>query len=78
MSPSFIGTFPKRFSVAGTKMWPLAAETVLAHDFVNSLTPALRALAVISERRGAMRAGAGRDGVVPEPAGIRCDALREA
>ena len=78
MSPSFIGTFPQAFSVAGAKMRPLAAETDLAHDFVNSLTPEQRALAVIGKRRGAMRAGAGRDGIVPEPAGMRCDALNEA
>lgn len=78
MSPSFIGTFPQRFSVAGAIMRPLAAETDLAFDFVNSLTPEQRALAVIGERRGTMRVGAGRDGVVPEPAGMRCDALSEA
>ncbi|MCY4385078.1 MAG: DUF3500 domain-containing protein [Nitrospinae bacterium] len=78
MSPSFIGTFPQGFSVAGAKLRPLGAETDLAFYFVNSLTPEQRALAVIGERRGAMRAGAGRDGVRPEPLGMRCDALDEA
>ena len=75
MSPSFIGTFPQSFSVAGVEMRPLAAETDLAFDFVNSLTPEQRTLAVIGARRGAMRVGAGQDGVVPEPAGIPCKSL---
>lgn len=78
MSPSFIGTFPQGFSVAGAEMRPLGAQTDLAFDFVNSLTPEQRTLAVIGARRGAMRAGAGRDGVVPEPLGMRCDALNGA
>ena len=78
MSPSFIGTFPQSFSVAGVEMRPMAAETDLAFDFVNSLTPEQRTLAVISDRRGAMRVGAGQDGVVPEPVGIRCKSLNEA
>lgn len=77
MSPSFIGTFPQEFSVAGVKMRPLAAQTDLAFEFVNSLTPEQRALAVIGARRGAMRAGAGRDGVVPEPSGIPCKMLNK-
>ena len=75
MSPSFIGTYPQSFLVAGTQMRPLAAQTDLAFEFVNSLTPEQRSLTVIGARRGAMRVGAGRDGVVPEPAGMRCDAL---
>ena len=70
LSPSFIGTYPQAFTVAGSELRPLAAETDLAHDLVGSLTPAQRALAVIGERRGALRIGPGRDGVVPEPVGI--------
>ena len=70
LSPSFIGTYPQAFSVAGRELRPLAAETDLAHALAASLTPAQRALAVIAERRGALRVGPGRDGVVPEPAGI--------
>ena len=70
LSPSFIGTYPQAFSVAGRELRPLAAETDLAHALAASLTPAQRALAVIGERRGALRIGPGRDGVVPEPVGI--------
>ena len=70
LSPGFIGTYPQTFSVAGAELRPLAAETDLAHELATSLTPEQRALAVIGDRRGALRVGPGRDGVVPEPAGI--------
>ena len=70
LSPSFIGTYPQVFSVAGVKLRPLGAETDLAHELAASLTPEQRALAVIGDRRGALRVGPGRDGVVPEPVGI--------
>ena len=70
MSPSFIGTYPQAFTVAGVELRPLAAETDLAHDLAASLTAEQRALAVISDRRGALRVGPGWDGVVPERVGI--------
>ncbi len=70
LSPSFIGTYPQAFTVAGVKLRPLGAETDLAHSLAGSLTPEQRALAVIADRRGALRVGPGRDGVVPEPVGI--------
>lgn len=70
LSPSFIGTYPQAFTVAGVALRPLAAETDLAHELAGSLTPEQRALAVLGDRRGALRVGPGRDGVVPEAAGI--------
>ena len=70
LSPSFIGTYPQAFNVAGVKLRPLGTETDLAYDLATSLTPEQRALAVIGEKRGALRIGPGRDGVVPEPVGI--------
>ncbi len=70
LSPSFIGTYPQAFTVAGQELRPLAADTDLAHDLVGSLTPAQRTLAVTGEARDALRVGPGRDGVVPEPVGI--------
>ena len=78
MSPSFIGTYPQVFTVAGVKLRPLAAETDLAHDLAASLTVEQRALAVISDRRGALRVGPGWDGVVPEHLGIPCRLLNKA
>ncbi len=70
MSPSFIGTYPQSFTVAGAELRPLGAETDLAHELAASLKPEQRALAVIGERRGALRVGPRWDGVVPAPAGI--------
>ena len=70
MSPSFIGTYPQAFVVAGAELRPLGVETDLAHELAASLTPEQRALAVIGDRRGALRIGPGRDGVVPEPVGV--------
>ncbi len=70
LSPSFIGTYPQAFTVAGRELRPLAVETDLAHELVGSLTPEQRALAVIGEARGGLRIGPGRDGVVPESVGI--------
>ncbi len=70
LSPSFIGTYPQAFTVAGAEQRPLGAETDLAHGLAASLTPEQRALAVIGGKRGVLRVGPGRDGVVPEPAGI--------
>ena len=78
LSPSFIGTYPQAFAVAGAELRPLGAETDLAHELAISLTPEQRALAVIGERRGALRVGPGRDGVVPEPVGIPGRLLDEA
>lgn len=78
LSPSFIGTYPQAFTVAGAELRPLGAETDFAHELVGSLTPEQRALAVIGERRGALRVGPRWDGVVPEPAGIPGRLLNEA
>ena len=77
ISPSFIGTFPQEFTVAGVEMRPMAKETELAFEFVGNLTPEQRTLAVISGQRGAMRVGARWNGTVPEPVGIRCKSLNE-
>ena len=78
LSPSFIGTYPQAFAVAGARLRPLGAETDLAHELAVSLTPEQRALAVIGEKRGALRVGPGRDGVVPEPVGIPARLLNGA
>ena len=78
LSPSFIGTYPQAFTVAGAELRPLGAETDLAHELAASLTPEQRALAVVGDRRGALRVGPGRDGVVPASAGIPGRLLNEA
>ncbi len=78
LSPSFIGTYPQVFVVAGEEIRPLGAEIDLAHDLVVSLSPEQRALAVIAEKRGALRIGPGQDGVVPKPVGIPVGLLTDA
>ena len=78
LSPSFLGTYPQAFTVAGAALRPLGVETDLAHLLAGSLTPAQRALAVIGEVRGTLRVGPRWDGVVPEPAGILGRLLNEA
>ena len=70
LSPSFIGAYPQAFAVAGAELLPPEVETDLARDSAGSLTREQRAVAVIGEVRGALRVGPGRDGVVPEPAGM--------
>ena len=70
ISPSFIGTFPQKFNVAGVEMRPMEKETDLAFEFVNSLSPEQQTQAVVSEKRSAMKVGARWDGIVPKPVGI--------
>ena len=77
LSPSFIGTFPQKFNVAGVDMRPLEKETDLAFEFVSHLTPEQQTLAVVSDRRSSMKVGARWDGIVPEPVGLLCKSLSE-
>ena len=70
MSPSFIGTFPKEFDVAGETYMPLTGEVEFAYQFLDSLTDAQRAMAVISPERGEIQTGPGQDGFVPDPEGL--------
>ena len=77
ISPSFIGTFPQKFTVANMELRPLAKETELAFEFVNNLTPEQKALAVTSGKRGSMQVGARWDGTIPKPVGISCKLLDE-
>ena len=78
LSPSFIGTFPQKFNVAGVEMRPMAKETDLAFEFVNSLSPEQQTQALVSKKRSSMKVGARWDGVVPEPVGILGKSLTEA
>ncbi|MES0885341.1 DUF3500 domain-containing protein [Roseibium sp. SCP14] len=75
MSPSFIGTYPKEFTVAGTKLAPMAGEVDLAYQFLDSLTDEQRADAVVSDTRGEIQTGPGKDGVVPAQDGLNAEAL---
>ncbi|MEM9630350.1 MAG: DUF3500 domain-containing protein [Pseudomonadota bacterium] len=75
MSPSFIGTYPKEFTVAGTKFTPMAGEVDLAFQFLDSLTEPQRSDAVISSTRGEIQTGPGNDGFVPIQKGLKAATL---
>ena len=70
MSPSFIGTFPRRFTVANEELSPMEGEVNLAHQFLASLSNGQLADTVVSETRGRITTGPGNDGLVPEPEGL--------
>ena len=50
-------------------------EVNIAHQFLASLNDAQLAEAVVSDVRGEIVTGPGNDGVVPDPVGLRVEAL---
>lgn len=77
MSPSFIGTQPHVFKVAGTEFKPFKNETGLAHKLVNSLTDEQIKAAVIDKSRAKILTGPGNDGLVPKAKGVDCSTFSE-
>lgn len=75
MSPSFIGTYPKEFTVAGTKLTPMTGEVNLAYQLLDSLTDEQRADAVVSDTRGEIQTGPGKDGFIPAQEGLKAETL---
>ena len=63
MSPSFIGTQPQSFELAGKTVRPLTGEIDDAYKLVNSLTDPQRKKAVVRDTRGDIIAGPGNDNV---------------
>lgn len=72
LSPSFIGTQPEAFHIADTHYRPLAGEIDGAYKLVNSLDDEQRSQAIVSSKRGRMKAGPGNDGKTLEPEGVSC------
>lgn len=72
MSPSFIGTQPAAFKIAGKEYQPFKNETELAHQLATSLTDKQVVQAVLSPSRGRIVTGPGNDGTVPEAKGTPC------
>lgn len=72
MSPSFIGTQPQAFEIAGNKYRPFKHETDLAHELATSLNDQQVLQAVRSPRRAKIVTGPGRDGHVPDLGGVSC------
>ena len=75
LSPSFIGTQPHKFPLSKKQIVPMGRETKQAHAFVEMLNDEQKKKAIISDKRGSIKTAAGKDGVVPEPEGLKCDAL---
>ena len=70
MSPSFVGIEPAEYSYEGVTYSPLLDKIDKAAALVNALDSNQQSIAVVTRQQGTMVAGAGNDGVVPQPVGI--------
>lgn len=77
MSPSFIGTQPRQFTLAGKEIVPMGEETTGAFEFMASLSEEQQQAAIRGDKRGRLRAGPGEDGVKPKVKGLSCRELDE-
>lgn len=77
MSPSFIGTQPQSFELAGKTVRPLTGEIDEAYQLVNSLTDPQRKKAVIRETRGQIIAGPGNDNAKLDEVGLSCSEMTD-
>lgn len=78
MSPSFIGTQPQAFKIAGTQYRPFRNETDLAHELAMSLTDDQVRQAVLGPSRARIVTGPGNDGLVPKTKGVPCSTFSES
>lgn len=78
MSPSFIGTQPSAFRIAGKMIKPFEMETNLGHKLVGSLNADQLQAAIVSDRRGRMMAGPGADGKKLKQTGVKCSTFTES
>ena len=76
-SPAFIATQPRAIELGGKEIVVMEKEVSLAFDFIASLTDAQRKDALKDERRGRIVAGAGKDGVRPDPRGLDLSTLTD-
>lgn len=72
LSPSFIGSQPRAFRIAGKQYQPFKNETELAHELAMSLSDDQVKLAVLGPSRARILTGPGNDGVVPNAKGVPC------
>lgn len=70
ISPSFIGTQPRKFLLNGKEVEVIQAKADKAHDLILSLTPEQKKKAIVSQKRGRIQTAAGKDGVIPALDGI--------
>ncbi len=78
MSPSFIGSQPQTFEIAGKRYRPFKNETDLAHELAMSLTDEQVRQAVLSPTRATIVTGPGNDGLVPKAHGISCSTFSDS
>ena len=72
IAPSFIGTQPVKFKFDGQDIQPMQYEVEAAFQLVNELTEEQFKKAVVSEKRGRIQTGPGRDGQKLKRQGISC------
>ncbi|MFT4537774.1 MAG: hypothetical protein ACI841_004568 [Planctomycetota bacterium] len=77
MSPSFIGAQPADFTYGERRSQPMKEAVDAAYALVQSLTDQQLEQARVAGRRGRIVTGPGRDGFVPEAAGLDCEALTD-
>ena len=70
-SPSFIGIEPATFTQDGVEMAPMSDHAAAGAALLAALPARHRNAALLNSRPRELYAGAGRDGVVPPPAGSR-------
>ncbi len=75
IAPSFIGTQPEVFEIAGESFEPFAGETGDAHEFIGSLTDEQIKQAVLTPKRQDIMTGPGNDGKKLPVTGLPCSSL---
>ena len=71
LGPTLTGGQPMRYRAGERSVSQMSAEIAAAAAFVKSLTDEQRSRAVLGGRYGDMLLGPGKDGVVPQPEGLR-------
>jgi len=78
MAPSFIGTQPHTFMVAGTELTPFKNETGMAHQLIQSLTDEQAKRAVLGPTRARIKTGVGKNDNIPKSKkGVSCSTFTD-
>ncbi len=77
IAPSFVGTQPVKFQLGQQTVEPMKTEIDAAFLLSNSLSEAQFKQALLGPKRGQLRAGPGRDGVIPPKQGVSCKSFDE-
>ncbi|MEM6363619.1 MAG: DUF3500 domain-containing protein [Planctomycetota bacterium] len=77
LAPSHTGAQPVVFKIDDQEIRPLAGENDLAFELVGSFTQTQKQIAILSDRRGNLVAGPGKD-QIPQLGGLSCDGFSES